>query len=144
MPPNEFQRSYIVRSGPFTSTHLFFSDDYTLHLNALADMIDRTWPRKQSREKIGPSEAAGRYGVLFDRLQSLAPKTDAQRVLCLKCDLPDGFSSPAFVRPRYSAAVFLGAPGALRFAVAGAAAGSSAPPKLNSEDSGALSLTPPV
>jgi len=50
---------------------------------SLADMIERTWPSQPADTKaaVGPFETAGRYEGLFDQVQALAPKTDAQRVL---------------------------------------------------------------
>jgi hypothetical protein len=51
--------------------------------SSIADLIERTWPRVQSsgKQTDGLSATAGRYEGLFDQVQTLTPKTDAQRAL---------------------------------------------------------------
>jgi hypothetical protein len=51
--------------------------------SSVADMIERTWPAESSGSghTAGPAETAGRYEGLYDRIQELAPKNEAQRAL---------------------------------------------------------------
>ena len=46
-------------------------------------MIEKTWPAHSSNEKPagGTSDTSGRYEAIFDEVQALTPKTEAQRVL---------------------------------------------------------------
>jgi hypothetical protein len=46
---------------------------------AIADLIDRTWPADGSRS--GQLEAPGGYESLYETIQALAPKNEAQRSL---------------------------------------------------------------
>jgi hypothetical protein len=48
---------------------------------SVADMLQRTWPEEnaQSRQTEAKSGTEGRYEGLYDKIQELAPKTDAQR-----------------------------------------------------------------
>jgi hypothetical protein len=54
----------------------------TLH-DSVADLIARTWPDTSSGAgRSRPSESTeGRYEALFEKLQALSPKTDAQKSL---------------------------------------------------------------
>jgi hypothetical protein len=51
--------------------------------SSLADMIQHTWPEQnpQSGQKEASSATEGKYEGVYDRIQELAPKTDAQRSL---------------------------------------------------------------
>jgi Protein of unknown function (DUF4239) len=48
---------------------------------SVADMIERTWPDEngQPQSHGQPSGTEGRYEGLYDKIQELAPKTEAQR-----------------------------------------------------------------
>lgn len=50
---------------------------------SVADMLQRTWPEEdpQSGQTAAKSGTEGRYEGLFDKIQELAPKNDAQRTL---------------------------------------------------------------
>lgn len=50
---------------------------------SVADMIERIWPHENSEKGStgGTSDTSGRYDAVFDQVQALAPKTDAQRAL---------------------------------------------------------------
>jgi hypothetical protein len=45
---------------------------------SVSDMLDRTWPEDGSRPKTG---SEGQYEGLYEKIQELAPKNDAQRAL---------------------------------------------------------------
>jgi hypothetical protein len=53
----------------------------TLLRDSLADMLRRTWPEEEGQSKLSEEEAKteGRYEAVFDKLQALKPKTEAQR-----------------------------------------------------------------
>jgi hypothetical protein len=48
---------------------------------SVADMIERTWPEEngQARSLAGQSGTEGRYEGVYDKIQELTPKTEAQR-----------------------------------------------------------------
>ena len=50
---------------------------------SVADMIERTWPEEngQPRSPAGQSGTEGRYEGVYDKIQELTPKTEAQRSL---------------------------------------------------------------
>lgn len=50
---------------------------------SVADMLQKTWPRDdpQSERSEDKTETEGRYEGIFDTIQELAPKNDAQRAL---------------------------------------------------------------
>jgi hypothetical protein len=50
---------------------------------SVADLLQRTWPREdpQAEQTEVKRETVGRYEGIFDKIQELAPKTDAQRAL---------------------------------------------------------------
>jgi hypothetical protein len=50
---------------------------------SVTDMLQRTWPGEdsQSDQTGGKSATEGRYEAVYDRLEELTPKTDAQRTL---------------------------------------------------------------
>jgi hypothetical protein len=50
---------------------------------SVADVLQRTWPREnpQSGHAATKERTEGRYEGLFEKIQALAPKTDAQRAL---------------------------------------------------------------
>lgn len=45
--------------------------------DSVADMIERTWPEPGSHDK--PAATEGRYEGIYEKIQALEPKTDAQR-----------------------------------------------------------------
>ena len=51
--------------------------------DSLADMIDKTWPdlSPNGTQAGATSDTSGRYEAMFDQVQALTPRTDAQRVL---------------------------------------------------------------
>jgi hypothetical protein len=51
--------------------------------SSVADMIERVWPnrREEGRSAGGTADATGRYEGIFDQVEALTPKTDAQRAL---------------------------------------------------------------
>ncbi len=51
--------------------------------DSVADMIERTWPQRDPvTGQVPPrSDTEGRYEGVFDKLQELAPKSEAQRAL---------------------------------------------------------------
>jgi hypothetical protein len=51
--------------------------------DAVADMLQRTWPGENSQpgEAGGKSGTEGRYEAIYEKLQALVPKNDAQRAL---------------------------------------------------------------
>jgi hypothetical protein len=48
---------------------------------SVADMLQRTWPKEspEAGQTEGKSATEGRYEGLYEKIQELAPKTDAQR-----------------------------------------------------------------
>lgn len=50
---------------------------------SVADLIERIWPDQPSEERStgGTSDTSGRYEAVFDQVQALVPRTDAQRAL---------------------------------------------------------------
>src|SRR5262249_34349281 len=50
---------------------------------SLADMLQRTWPSEypESGQTAEPSGTEGRYEILYEKLEQLAPKNDTQRTL---------------------------------------------------------------
>jgi hypothetical protein len=50
---------------------------------SVADMLQHTWPQESPQSGQTPAKARteGRYEGLFEKIQGLAPKTDAQRTL---------------------------------------------------------------
>ncbi len=50
---------------------------------SIADLLQRTWPGEdpQAEQTEVNSETVGRYEGIFDKIQELAPKTEAQRAL---------------------------------------------------------------
>jgi hypothetical protein len=54
----------------------------TLHAS-VADLLDRIWPAESSRPGQATASVAteGRYEVLFEMIQGLSPKTEAQRLI---------------------------------------------------------------
>jgi hypothetical protein len=50
---------------------------------SVEDMLQRTWPTENPKpgQTQPPAGTEGRYEIMFDKLQELAPKNDAQRAL---------------------------------------------------------------
>jgi hypothetical protein len=50
---------------------------------SVADMLQHTWPQENAQSGQAPAKlrTEGRYEGLFEKIQGLAPKTDAQRTL---------------------------------------------------------------
>jgi hypothetical protein len=50
---------------------------------SIADLLERTWPGEdpQAEQTKVKGETVGRYEGIFDKIQELTPKTDAQRTL---------------------------------------------------------------
>jgi hypothetical protein len=48
---------------------------------SVADMLQRTWPEDGSRPGQGEARSEGRYEGLYEKIQGLSPKDDAQRAL---------------------------------------------------------------
>jgi hypothetical protein len=48
---------------------------------SVADMIDRTWPAEAGQTGQASSGTEGRYEALYEKIQELSPRTDAQRAL---------------------------------------------------------------
>ena len=50
--------------------------------SSVVDIIERVWPRQPSEGSTGATlDASARYDAIFDQVQALTPKTDAQRAL---------------------------------------------------------------
>jgi hypothetical protein len=51
--------------------------------DSVGDLIERTWPEGNAHPKSaeGKSGTEGRYEVLYDKIQELTPKNDAQRTI---------------------------------------------------------------
>jgi len=67
----------LARYGPETS------DTRTILRASVADMLQRTWPAENPASGPTPAKSGteGRYEGLYEKIQELAPKSEAQRTL---------------------------------------------------------------